>query len=134
MNEKPIYKDASFPVEKRVEDLLSRMTLEEKAAQLCGDLAYSFIENGELSREKLKENYPYGHGRITQYSLTGIVSQEYIAKLTNELQDYFVNETRLGIPVALQSETFAVILLPEVRFSRLRLIWGQHGIQHLLKK
>ena len=43
MEEKMLYKDASQPVEARVEDLLSRMTLEEKAAQLCGDLAASFI-------------------------------------------------------------------------------------------
>ena len=31
-----LYKDSTQPVEKRVEDLLARMTLEEKAAQLCG--------------------------------------------------------------------------------------------------
>lgn len=33
-NATPLYKDASAPVEKRVEDLLSRMTLEEKIMQL----------------------------------------------------------------------------------------------------
>ena len=38
-----LYKDKNQPVEKRVEDLLSRMTLEEKAAQLCGDLAAAFM-------------------------------------------------------------------------------------------
>ena len=88
MEDKMLYKDPSQPVDVRVEDLLSRMTLEEKAAQLCGDLAASFI----------------GHGRITQYSLVGLVSPKQIAEITNELQDFFVNETRLGIPVALQSE------------------------------
>lgn len=30
----PLYKDASVPVDKRVEDLLSRMTIEDKMAQL----------------------------------------------------------------------------------------------------
>ncbi len=45
-----LYRDAAQPVEARVEDLLSRMTLEEKAAQLCGDLAASFLENGKVSR------------------------------------------------------------------------------------
>ena len=38
METMPRYKDPSLPVEQRVEDLLARMTLEEKAAQLCGDL------------------------------------------------------------------------------------------------
>ena len=104
MEHKMLYKDASQPVEVRVEDLLSRMTLEEKAAQLCGDLAASFIEDGKLSHDALVEKFKDGHGRITQYSLVGLVDPEQIAKITNQLQDFFVNETRLGIPVALQSE------------------------------
>lgn len=99
-----LYKDSSLPIETRVADLLGRMTLEEKAAQLCGDLAGSFIENGEINLEKLKELYPHGHGRITQYSLVGLVAPEKIAEITDKLQDYFLKETRLGIPVALQSE------------------------------
>jgi beta-glucosidase len=48
MEDKMLYKDPSQSVEDRVEDLLSRMTLEEKAAQLCGDLAASFIVDGTL--------------------------------------------------------------------------------------
>ena len=48
MEDKMLYKDPSQPVDVRVEDLLSRMTLEEKAAQLCGDLAASFIVDGKL--------------------------------------------------------------------------------------
>ncbi len=99
-----LYQDASKPIEARVEDLLSRMTLEEKAAQLCGDLAASFLENGKVSREKLRERFANGHGRITQYSLVGLADPAQIAAITNELQDFFIHETRLGIPVALQSE------------------------------
>ena len=98
------YKDPSFSTEERIEDLLSRMTLEEKAAQLCGDLAASFIQDGKLNKELLKEKFPDGHGRFTQYSLVGLVDPKQIAEITNEVQRYFVEETRLGIPVALQSE------------------------------
>lgn len=109
MEHKMLYKDASQPVEVRVEDLLSRMTLEEKAAQLCGDLAASFIEDGKLSHDALVEKFKDGHGRITQYSLVGLVDPKQIAEITNQLQDFFVNETRLGIPVALQSEIYVDI-------------------------
>lgn len=42
-----LYKDSTQSVEVRVEDLLARMTLEEKAAQLCGDLPI-FAAMGEL--------------------------------------------------------------------------------------
>ena len=90
--------------EERIEDLLSRMTLEEKAAQLCGDLAASFIKEGKPDMDLLREKFKDGHGRFTQYSLVGLVDPNQIAEITNMVQKYFVEETRLGIPVALQSE------------------------------
>lgn len=99
-----VYKDPQQPVEKRVEDLLSRMTLEEKAAQLCGDLPTSFLVDGKVSVQALREKFPDGHGRFTQYSMAGIVDPVQIAEISNALQHYFVEETRLGIPVALQTE------------------------------
>lgn len=99
-----LYKDPHQPIEARVEDLLSRMTLEEKAAQLCGDLPASFIENGKVNTNLLKEKFPDGHGRFTQYSIVGLVSPEQISRISNQIQRYFVEETRLGIPVALQAE------------------------------
>ena len=99
-----LYRDPSASIAERVEDLLSRMTLEEKAMQLCGNLPANVLDDGKVNREKLKELFPNGLGRITQYSLAGLGSPEQIAKVTNELQDYFVHGTRLGIPVALQSE------------------------------
>ncbi len=99
-----LYKDRTQPVEKRVEDLLSRMTLEEKVAQLCGDLPAGFMKDGRVSMEVLREKFPHGHGRFTQYSLTGIMDPVQIAEISNTLQKYFVEETRLGIPVALQAE------------------------------
>lgn len=104
MEEKMLYKDKTQPIKVRVEDLISRMTLEEKAAQLCGDLAASFLVDGKVSHDALVEKFKEGHGRITQYSLVGLVDPKQIAAISNELQDFFVNETRLGIPVALQSE------------------------------
>lgn len=98
------YKNKALPTEQRVEDLLSRMTLEEKAAQLCGDLAASFLVDGKVDKNALREKFPNGHGRFTQYSIVGLVDPVQIAEISNTVQDYFVNETRLGIPVALQTE------------------------------
>lgn len=97
-------KDKSMSVSERVEDLLSRMTLEEKAAQLCGNLPASCIADGKVDRDRLRELFPHGHGRFTQFSLVGLSSPEYIAHIGNEIQEYFVEGTRLGIPVAFQSE------------------------------
>lgn len=99
-----LYKDASQPTAKRVEDLLARMTLEEKVAQLCGDLPMELAADGMPTTHKLREKFPDGLGRLTQYSTMGLADPQRIAHLSNVLQKYFVEETRLGIPVALQSE------------------------------
>jgi beta-glucosidase len=99
-----LYKDSTQPVEKRVEDLLGRMTLEEKVAQLCGDLPMDLAVEGMPTMEQLQEKFPHGHGRLTQYSTMGLADPMRIARLSNILQKYFVEETRLGIPVVLQTE------------------------------
>ena len=98
------YRNKALSTAQRVEDLLSRMTLEEKAAQLCGDLAASFIVDGKVDVDALREKFPNGHGRFTQYSIVGLVDPVQIAEVSNIVQEYFVKETRLGIPVALQTE------------------------------
>lgn len=97
------YKNPELPVSERIEDLLSRMTLEEKAAQLCGDLPFDLAKEPDMDAV-LKEKYPDGHGRFTQYSIIGLADPLKIAEFTNKVQKYFVEETRLGIPVALQTE------------------------------
>lgn len=97
------YKNPDLPISERIEDLLSRMTLEEKAAQLCGDLPFDLAKEKDMDTA-LKEKYPDGHGRFTQYSIIGLADPLKIAEFTNKVQKYFVEETRLGIPVALQTE------------------------------
>lgn len=104
MSENPLYKDSSQPVAKRVADLLSRMTMEEKVAQLCSDLPVNFVENGKVKLEEVRQKFQAGLGRITQYTTIGLISAEAIARITNEIQCFFVEETRLGIPVMLQGE------------------------------
>lgn len=104
---KEFYKNPACSIEDRVNDLLSRMTLEEKIMQLCGELPSNFIINGEINYDKLKSFGKNGYGRITQYSLTGLVNSAKIAKISNNIQKFFVEETRLGIPIILQSESLA---------------------------
>ena len=80
------------------------------------------------------EKFKDGHGRITQYSLVGLVSPKQIAEITNQLQDFFVNETRLGIPVALQSENLCGYPGAGGTLSQHRSMWGLHGNQSWQKK
>lgn len=102
------YKNSELPVDARVEDLLSRMTLEEKVAQLRIFHANQGVEatdNGEL---ELSDNV---RGRL-KYGIAGIKNPgEHIAplkaaKLNNELQKYIIEHNRLGIPALFVTESY----------------------------
>lgn len=98
----PIYKDASQPVEIRVQDLLSRMTLEEKIAQMRHIHAYSIMENGKLNKTKLEKLLNgKSMGFIEGITLPG---KDCLA-LMNEVQQYMRKNTRLGIPVFTLTES-----------------------------
>ena len=49
------YKNASLPIEQRVEDLLSRMTLEEKVAQMRHIHSHNMLDGQELNIAKLAD-------------------------------------------------------------------------------
>ena len=117
----PAYMDSNLPVDKRVSDLLGRMTLEEKAAQmLAADREVKdsiFIDEiGEISFGELLTAFPHGLGQVTRLSETrGAQSQtsqtvekpltpRENALLANKLQRHFIENTRLGIPVIFHEE------------------------------
>lgn len=108
-SDKPAYKDSSLGVQQRVDDLLSRMTLEEKVAQMwCvwqqkGRLLLDSV--GQFDVAKARKNFPIGLGQVGRPSDTRGGLQPYeTALLTNAIQKYFVEETRLGIPVFYHEE------------------------------
>lgn len=97
------YKNPNASIDDRVEDLMSRMTLEEKFWQL-------FMIPGDLSDGKEK----YKHGifgfqvstkgtskneseQVLEYASGGTAKET--ALLINNIQKYFLEETRLGIPI-----------------------------------
>lgn len=97
----PKYRDASLPVEERVADLLSRMTLQEKIEQL---------EGGASRRAGLID--PSGTFRADQASEVFRQLQDVDSKLTprqsalfrNAVQRYQREKTRLGIPALFMGE------------------------------
>ena len=92
----PVYKDASAPVEKRVEDLLARMTLEEKIAQMQHIHAKHYNNKGSVDLERLRKNtdtLSRGCMEAFPYSL-----QQYVDAV-HDIQTEMMENTRLGIPV-----------------------------------
>ena len=106
------YKEADLPIDQRVQDLLGRMTLEEKLAQIVCVWQQKFQiildEEGHFVPEKARKNLPHGVGQIGRPGegkdrAIGTSARE-MAELTNAIQRYFVEETRLGIPVVFHEE------------------------------
>ncbi len=105
------YRDSSAPIDDRVNDLISRMTLEEKVAQtLCIWEVYNeelLDGNGDFDREKADEYFAdkHGIGEISMhYDEGGGKPPREMAKLTNKIQKYVIQKSRLGIPVIFHVE------------------------------
>jgi beta-glucosidase len=112
------YRDASLPAEQRVADLLARMTLEEKAAQMMcvwqGKSETLVDASGGFDIEKARRAFGHGNGlgQVGRPSDAGSSGHEpekgrdprAMAELTNTIQRFFVEESRLGIPVIFHEE------------------------------
>lgn len=91
-------------VTQSVSDLLYRMTLEEKVAQLGSIHAHRLLENGQFSREKAQELLRNGIGQITRIAGGAGMKPEKAAEIGNEIQKFLREETRLGIPAMIHEE------------------------------
>lgn len=88
-DKRPVYKDAKAPTEERVNDLVSRMTLEEKILQLN---QYTLgLNNNKNNRGEEVKSIPAEVGSLIYFGDD--------AKLRNELQQKAMEQSRLGIPI-----------------------------------
>ena len=105
------YKDKTLPAEERVKDLISRMTLEEKAAQMVGvwnEKAEKLVdEKGNFDIEKARSSFKDGNG-LGQVGRPndagGGRNAREMVDMTNAIQKFFMEESRLGIPVIFHEE------------------------------
>jgi beta-glucosidase len=102
-----LYRDSNRPVLERVRDLMSRMTVEEKIAQLGAAWSTSLVDDGRLSEDKATEFLARGIGHVTRVGgSTGLAPRES-ALLANACQRYLIENTRLGIPAIVHEESCA---------------------------
>ncbi|OYU03092.1 MAG: beta-glucosidase [Sphingomonadaceae bacterium PASS1] len=111
-----LYKSAEAPVDARVRDLLAKMTLEEKVAQIMtvwDAKAEVFDANGEFDAAKMSAKFPYGIGQFARPSdALGPASPRKVkgrdvrgtVRLVNALQTHAMTQTRLGIPILMHEE------------------------------
>lgn len=114
---KDVYEDPTAPVDARVEDLLSQMTLEEKTCQMVTLYGYKRVLKDDLPTAEWKQSlWKDGIGAIDEH-LNGFQQwglppsdNPYVwpasrhAWALNEVQRFFVEETRLGIPTDFTNE------------------------------
>ena len=111
--QQPAYKNKSLSPEARAKDLLARMTLDEKAMQTqCLWIQKSQIlsSNGDFDVTKASKNVKNGLGELARLNEeAGPNSYGYhpkqAAELYNKIQHFFVEKTRLGIPVMVHEES-----------------------------
>jgi beta-glucosidase len=106
------YKNPKVPVEKRVKDLLKRMTIEEKAAQLMG-LWNGGVEDfkDEIFKDPAKMKEIFGKGCHSIHPAPFKI-KETVA-LRNKIQQYLLENTRLGIPAMFVDEGQHGMMRPE---------------------
>ncbi len=114
---KDIYEDPSEPVEKRISDLLSQMTLEEKTCQMATLYGWHRVLQDSLPTPEWKNKiWKDGIGNIDEH-LNGFIGwgkptpdlaivKDIKAHVwaMNKTQEFFIEETRLGIPVDFTDE------------------------------
>lgn len=100
-SEPPVYKDSLKPIDVRVKDLVKRMTLEEKIAQMQ-DLTFNqFSVNGVVDTIKLDSVL----NRLSYGSIFGAkLTVKELAQSISTLSRYLERENRLGIPIIFEAE------------------------------
>ena len=144
----PLYKDPRAPVDLRVRDLLSRMTLEEKVAQLItlSRTKRDVMDDGlKFDPAKASAAYPDGIGQVARPSDRGgaatannTVTAASIAAtgrwrapadtiaFVNAAQKWARENTRLGIPILFHEEALHGFMAPEATSFPQAIAHGRH--------
>lgn len=111
------YRDASLPIDERIDILLSQMTLNEKVGQLLCPLGWPMyektgnkVEISDLYKQRMADQ-PLGSlwavlraDPWTRKTLTTGLNPRLAAEAINKIQRYAVENTRLGIPLLIAEE------------------------------
>jgi beta-glucosidase len=106
-----VFEDPSQPIEKRLDDLLSQMTLEEKSCQMATLYGYGRVLKDEMPTANWKnEIWKDGIANIDEQLSSNKLKTQYSfpfskhAEAINTIQRWFIEETRMGIPVDFTNE------------------------------
>ncbi len=106
-----VYEDARQPIEARVNDLVSQMTLPEKAGMMFINGA-RVNDDGTIGDEPGKGLFAFAPNalnlirekKMNHFNLWAIPSISALANWYNSMQKYAEDSTRLGIPITIASD------------------------------
>ncbi|PLS78912.1 MAG: beta-glucosidase [Chloroflexi bacterium] len=101
----PPYKDPARGLTERVEDLLGRMTLDEKIAQLGCLWSTALVHDDAFDADFTAAKMPHGIGQVTRIGASTGLQPRESAELMNAIQRVAVERTRLGIPIFVHEES-----------------------------
>ncbi len=114
---KDVYENSARPVEQRIDDLLSQMTVDEKTAQMATLYGYqrvlkdylptkswanAFWKDGVANIDEQLNGYPYANRNVPGNDFIWPASKHTWA--LNEVQRFFIEDTRLGVPAEFTDE------------------------------
>jgi beta-glucosidase len=99
------YRDSQLSIEERTQDLLARMTLDEKLAQLGALWSFELFDGQGLDLEQARQRLADGIGQVTRVAGATNLPAGQVAAFGRQIQRFLVEETRLGIPAILHEES-----------------------------
>jgi len=82
-------------VKNKIEDLIRKMTLEEKIAQLGSIPIRDLMEDGKFSSQKAQKLLINGIGQITRIAGGSDLEPKQVAEIANAIQKFLIENTRL---------------------------------------
>ena len=120
----PVYRDPDRPVAERVADLLARMDLDEKLAQLGSAWIFQLASGTALDEERAAPLLRHGIGHITRISGASSLRAVEAAELANAIQHHLLTRTRLGIPAIVHEEILTGLAAWKAATFPTPLAWG----------
>jgi beta-glucosidase len=101
------YQDPSLSIDERVDDLVGRMDLDEKLAQIGCVWSTQLVGDDAFSADRAAEQMPHGTGHVTRIAASTGLRPRDNAAFMNDIQRWLIEHTRLGIPALVHEESAA---------------------------
>ena len=106
-DDRPSYLDPTRSISDRVGDLLGRMSIEEKVAQLGSVFGFDLLDGPTIDQSAMGKLLDCGIGQVTRLAGATSLPRQTVADLANQVQRHLIDHTRLKVPAVFHEECLA---------------------------